>query len=197
MKSNAKRLLCLMFVIIMTFAVVSGCSDDESSSETSQASYTESIGEIPSQISAESSTESNDPIPKVERVKSLKFVTTVKDVDWDLFQDYSDIENYDAVDSHSPITVLFEIDDPDLIEKSIEINKLVDMATDYPDLRMPPTNYRFEYSLNSGATYFNSTSKKIIDYDMIISEYIEQIQDCAVACLLDEEIENDEWRNLY
>lgn len=186
-----------MFVIIMTFAVVSGCSDDESSSETSQASYTESIGEIPSQISAESSTESNDPIPKVERVKSLKFVTTVKDVDWDLFQDYSDIENYDAVDSHSPITVLFEIDDPDLIEKSIEINKLVDMATDYPDLRMPPTNYRFEYSLNSGATYFNSTSKKIIDYDMIISEYIEQIQDCAVACLLDEEIENDEWRNLY
>lgn len=197
MKSNAKRFLCLMFVIIMTFAVVSGCSDDESSSETSQASYTESIGEIPSQISAESSTESNDPIPKVERVKSLKFVTTVKDVDWDLFQDYSDIENYDAVDSHSPITVLFEIDDPDLIEKSIEINKLVDMATDYPDLRMPPTNYRFEYSLNSGATYFNSTSKKIIDYDMIISEYIEQIQDCAVACLLDEEIENDEWRNLY
>lgn len=197
MKSNAKRLLCLMFVIIMTFAVVSGCSDDESSSETSQASYTESIGEIPSQISAESSTESNDPIPKVERVKSLKFVTTVKDVDWDLFQDYSDIKNYDAVDSHSPITVLFEIDDPDLIEKSIEINKLVDMATDYPDLRMPPTNYRFEYSLNSGATYFNSTSKKIIDYDMIISEYIEQIQDCAVACLLDEEIENDEWRNLY
>ena len=197
MKSNAKRLLCLMFVIIMTFAVVSGCSDDESSSETSQASYTESIGEIPSQISAESSTESNDPIPKVERVKSLKFVTTVKDVDWELFQDYSDIKNYDAVDSHSPITVLFEIDDPDLIEKSIEINKLVDMATDYPDLRMPPTNYRFEYSLNSGATYFNSTSKKIIDYDMIISEYIEQIQDCAVACLLDEEIENDEWRNLY
>lgn len=197
MKSNAKRFLCLMFVIIMTFAVVSGCSDDESSSETSQASYTESIGEIPSQISAESSTESNDPIPKVERVKSLKFVTTVKDVDWDLFQDYSDIENYDPVDSHSPITVLFEIDDPDLIEKSIEINKLVDMATDYPDLRMPPTNYRFEYSLNSGATYFNSTSKKIIDYDMIISEYIEQIQDCAVACLLDEEIENDEWRNLY
>lgn len=197
MKSNAKRFLCLMFVIIMTFAVVSGCSDDESSSETSQASYTESIGEIPSQISAESSTESNDPIPKVERVKSLKFVTTVKDVDWDLFQDYSDIKNYDAVDSHSPITVLFEIDDPDLIEKSIEINKLVDMATDYPDLRMPPTNYRFEYSLNSGATYFNSTSKKIIDYDMIISEYIEQIQDCAVACLLDEEIENDEWRNLY
>ncbi len=197
MKSNAKRLLCLMFAMIMTFAVVSGCSDDSSASESSDILDTEPTTETTTETTTESSIESNDPIPKVERVKSLKFVTTVKDVDWDLFQDYSDIENYDAVDSHSPITVLFEIDDPDLIEKSIEINKLVDMATDYPDLRMPPTNYRFEYSLNSGATYFNSTSKKIIDYDMIISEYIEQIQNCAVACLLDEEIENDEWRNLY
>lgn len=187
--------LALALVIILTAVFSFGCS---SGTETPSESETDTSAQETETDAATEATQqeikSDDIIPDPNEVESVKIAAQLpwKNVD----ESYEDIKNYEYVkDNGTVYKMLYEIkDNPEMINKAVEMNKKLDEAENITGINKAPIFYKCEYTMKDGSKIYNIIDKTLDDEKALMEDFFNEIDDYAVKFLTGRMFTSDSWR---